>query len=242
MLPRSRRKRPAAYRDPAKGAAYRQKAMPDLPSSSRRMSQGDVVFRHRITFSKTGDARFLSHRNTMDVLERAIRAAGLPARYSEGFNPHMRLSMGPALALGLESRHEVFDVEAVAPFPPEAAERVAEKLPAGLAILEVRALAPGEPSLAKAVKGARYSVRLASGDHVGRAGDALGTGWRETMPALRALSLEADGDGASLRFEVNLDQSAGETTTPKRVLEALLAIPPEAQVSLSVTREATLLA
>ena len=71
---------------------------------SRRATQGDRVFRHRVTFSKTGDARFLSHRNTMDVLERAIRAAGLPARYSEGFNPHMKLSMGPALALGLESR------------------------------------------------------------------------------------------------------------------------------------------
>src|SRR4030095_3037509 len=96
---------PAAYRDVAKGAAYRQKAMPDLPSASRREPRSDRVFRHRVTFSKTGDARFLSHRNTMDVLERAIRAAGLPARYSEGFNPHMRLSMGPALALGLESRH-----------------------------------------------------------------------------------------------------------------------------------------
>src|SRR5512143_891577 len=102
---------PAAYRDAAKGAAYRQKAMPELPSASRRVAQGDRVFRHRVTFSKAGDARFLSHRNTMDVLERAIRAAGLPARYSEGFNPHMKLSMGPALALGLESRDEVFDVD-----------------------------------------------------------------------------------------------------------------------------------
>ena len=53
---------------------------PELPSASRRAPQGDRAFRHRVTFSKTGDARFLSHRNTMDVLERAIRAAGLPAR------------------------------------------------------------------------------------------------------------------------------------------------------------------
>jgi radical SAM family uncharacterized protein/radical SAM-linked protein len=232
----------AAYRDPAKGAAYRQKAMPDLPSASRRGSQGEQVFKHRVTFSKTGDARFLSHRNTMDVLERAIRAAGLPARYSEGFNPHMRLSMGPALALGLESRHEVFDVDGNAPFPSDAAERIAAKLPAGLAILEVRALAPGEAPLSKAVKGARYSVRLASEDHVARAGDALANGWREAMPAVRAFALEADPEGTSLRFEVNLDQAAGETATAKTVLERLLGIPPSAQTSLSVTREATLLA
>ena len=232
---------PAAYRDPAKGAAYRQKAMPDLPSASRRGSQGDRVFKHRVTFSKTGDARFLSHRNTMDVLERAIRAAGLPARYSEGFNPHMRLSMGPALALGLESLHEVFDVDGNAPFPPDAAERIAARLPEGLAILEVRELAAGEASLAKAVKGARYSVRLATEEQIARAGEVLANGAGDAMPAVRAFALEADRDGTSLRFEVNLDQSSGETSTPKKVLETLLAIPPAEQLSLSVTREATLL-
>jgi radical SAM family uncharacterized protein/radical SAM-linked protein len=232
---------PAAYRDVAKGAAYRQKAMPDLPTAAKRGTQGDRVFRHRIAFTKEGDARFLSHRNTMDVLERAIRAAGLPARYSEGFNPHMKLSMGPALALGLESRHEVFDAEGIAPFPADAAERIAGKLPAGISILEVRELGPGEPNLAKAVKGARYAVRLDSEDHVHRAGDAVAAGWREAMPALRALSLEAGVSGMSLRFEVNLDQAAGETATAKKVLEKLLAIPPEAQTSMSVVREATVL-
>jgi radical SAM family uncharacterized protein/radical SAM-linked protein len=233
---------PLAYRDPAKGAAYRQKAMPDLPSASRRGSQGDPVFKHRVTFSKRGDARFLSHRNTMDVLERAIRAAGLPARYSEGFNPHMRLSMGPALALGLESLHEVFDVDGTAPFSADAAERIAAKLPDGLAILEVRALAAGEASLAKSVKGARYSVRLATEDQIARAGEALANGASGTMPAVRSFALEADREGTSVRFEVNLDQSSGETSTPKKVLETLLAIPPAEQLSLSVTREATVLA
>jgi radical SAM family uncharacterized protein/radical SAM-linked protein len=229
---------PAAYRDVAKGAAYRQKAMPDLPSAARRSATPvRDVFRHRITFEKSGDARFLSHRNTMDVLERAIRAAGLPARYSEGFNPHMKLSMGPALPLGLESLHEVFDVEGTARFAPDAAEAISAKLPPGLSVSDVRPLDPQEPALSRAVKGARYAVRLDSAEHVGRACDAIANGWREAVPALRALAI----DGSRLTFEVNLDQSAGETSTPKKVLEALLAIPPEAQASLSVTREATVL-
>jgi radical SAM family uncharacterized protein/radical SAM-linked protein len=234
---------PAAYRDVAKGAAYRQKAMPDLPAATRvRGSRGDRVFRHRVTFSKTGDARFLSHRNTMDVLERAIRASGLPARYTEGFNPHMKLSMGPALALGLESRHEVFDVEGNAPFGADAAQRIAEKAPPGISILDVRELSAGEASLAKAVKGARYAVRLDTPEHVNRARDALANGWRETMPALRALCLEADADGSRLTFEVNLDPAAGDTATAKKVLEALLAIPPAEQASMSLVRETTVLA
>ena len=235
---------PAAYRDVAKGAAYRQKAMPDLSPATRvRGRQPERVFRHRIAFSKTGDARFLSHRNTMDVFERAIRAAGLPARYSEGFNPHMRLSMGPALALGLESRHEVFDVDANAPFPEDAGARIAAKLPAGsggprrarargrrgaaVEGREGRALL-GAPRFARSTSVARARRSAASG---GRACPRCGR-WRSRRTAT----------GASLTFEVNLDQAAGETATAKKVLEAVLAIPPEAQASMSVVREATVLA
>jgi len=235
---------PAAYRDSAKGAAYRQKPMPDLPSAARRPApQTERPVRHRVTFEKKGDARFLSHRNTMDAFERAIRAAGLPARYSEGFNPHMKLSMGPALPLGLESRHEVFDVDGRAPFGAGAAREISEKLPPGLAVLDVRELGAADPALSKSVKAARYAVRLEEPGHIGRASDAIANGWREAVPALRAIALEEDASsaGARLTFEVNLDQSAGETSTPKKVLEALLAIPPEAQASLSVTREATVL-
>jgi len=238
----SRPEDPAAYRDAAKGAAYRQKAMPDLAPATRiRARQGDRVFRHRVCFEKRGDARFLSHRNTMDVLERAIRAAGLPARYSEGFNPHMKLSMGPALPLGLESTQEVFDVEGTSPFGAEAARLITEKLPPGIAVLEVRELSPEEPPLSKVLKSARYAVRLDSPDHIGRASEALANGWREAMPALRDLALESDSAGIRLLFEVNLDPRRGETSTPKKVLEILLAIPPETQASLSVTREATVL-
>jgi hypothetical protein len=108
-------------------------------------------------------------------------------------------------------------------------------------VLEVRRLPPGEPSLARAVKGARYAVRLEEDEHVRRAGGAVADGWRETMPALRSLALESAPGGATLRFEINLDQTEGETSTPKKVLESLLAIPPHAQAVLSVVREAMLL-
>src|SRR5262249_47554546 len=101
--------------------------------------------------------------------------------------------------------------------------------------------ARGEPALSKAVHAARYAVRLQADEHVRRAGDAVANGWREAAPALRSLSLDSEPDGATLRFELNLDQSAGETSTPKKILEALLAIPSQEQALLSVTREATVL-
>jgi radical SAM family uncharacterized protein/radical SAM-linked protein len=233
---------PAAYRDVAKGAAYRQKSMPELPSAAAaRRRQGGEVHRHRMTFEKRGDGRFLSHRNTMDVLERAIRAAGLPARYSEGFNPHMKISMGPALPLGLESRQEVFEVEGTASFGEDAARRINAKLPPGLLVLDARELAPGERPLSKAVRGARYAVRLDDPSAVLRAQEAADNGWSHVVPALRDLTLQRDSTGARLSFEVNLDPAEGETSTARKVIEALLAIPPDAQASLRVTREATVL-
>ena len=84
-------------------------------------------------------------------------------------------------------------------------------------------------------------MRLASEEHVARAGEALADGRGQAMPALRTLSLETDSSGPTLRFEVNMDQTAGETATAKKVLEAVLAIPAPDQALLAIVREATVL-
>lgn len=61
----------------------------------------------QIRFTKKGRARFLSHRELMTVLERAIRRAQIPVKMSEGFNPRPRLSFPTALPLGVESDDEL---------------------------------------------------------------------------------------------------------------------------------------
>ena len=234
---------PAAYTDTAKGAAYRQKSMPDVASAPRRRpgfgSDPRPRMRYRLTFEKLGDARYLSHRNTMDAFERGIRAAGMPAAYSEGFNPRMRLSMGPALALGLESRSEVLDLETTAALPADAAARISDRLPPGIRVTAVEALAPGAPPLSKAIRGAAYSVVLGPSLHA-RARSVADNGARALAPALRSLAVDPSGE--RLRFEVNLDASSGETATPRKVVEQLFALSPEEITALPITREATLLA
>jgi radical SAM-linked protein len=234
---------PAAYSDAAKGAAYRQKAMPDVAAPPRRRpgfaADPRPRLRYRVAFEKLGDARFLSHRNTMDAFERAVRAAGMPAAYSEGFNPRMRLSMGPALALGLESRGEVLDLETTGALPEDAAAKISDRLPPGVRVLAVRALAPGEPSLSKSIRGAAYSMRLAPALRI-RAREAAAQEACALPPALRSIAV--DDDGERIRFEVNLDASAGETATPRKIVERLFALTPEEIVALPITREATVLA
>jgi radical SAM family uncharacterized protein len=88
--------------DRPKAAAYRLRPEPRTPPSVEERQQPPVHRRYRFVFSKRGDARWLSHRQLMDALERMIRAAQLPVRYTEGFNPHIRLSMGPALPVGFD--------------------------------------------------------------------------------------------------------------------------------------------
>ena len=234
---------PAAYTDAAKGAAYRRKAMPDVSAPARRRpgfdSDARPRLRYRLTFEKLGDARYLSHRNTMDAFERAIRAAGMPAAYSEGFNPRMRLSMGPALALGLESREEVLDLETRSGLPEDAASRITDRLPPGVRVTAVRALAAGEAPLSKAIRGAAYSVVLGPSLRA-RARSVADNGARELAPALRSIAV--DREGSRLRFEVNLDASSGDTATPRKVVEQLFALSAEEITALSITREATMLA
>jgi radical SAM-linked protein len=236
---------PSAYTDKAKGAAYRQKAMPDVAPAARRRpgfgSEPGIRLRYRLTFEKLGDARFLSHRNVMDAFERAVRAAGLPASYSEGFNPRMRLSMGPALALGLESRDEVLDLEAASTLPPDAAERITAKLPPGVRVTRVRALRTGEPPLSKAIRGAAYSMRVdpALREAASAMVEGDGAGARGRAPALQSLTLDPGGD--CLRFEVNLDAARGDTATPKKIVEQLFSLSADEIVSIPIVREATLL-
>jgi hypothetical protein len=163
---------PSAYTEKAKGAAYRMKAEPDLlPLHERRKVGGGLAApvpesarTYRLSFEKLGDARYLSHRNTMDVLERALRASGAPVRYTEGYNPHLRLSMGPALPLGHESRHELFDVDVLDTLSDAHVAAVNDRLPPGLVITSCLELPKGAKSLGRAATEAVYRFTLPNGE------------------------------------------------------------------------------
>jgi radical SAM-linked protein len=67
--------------------------------------------RLRLRATKLGKVRFVSHRDTARLWERAMRRAGLPVATSAGFTPRPRLSFGLALPTGAESIAEYVDVE-----------------------------------------------------------------------------------------------------------------------------------
>jgi radical SAM family uncharacterized protein/radical SAM-linked protein len=64
----------------------------------------------RIIYAKFGVARFISHRNLMDCVAKALVAANVGVVFSEGFRERPKISFGQPLPLGAVGENEMFDV------------------------------------------------------------------------------------------------------------------------------------
>ncbi|MFC1587406.1 TIGR03936 family radical SAM-associated protein [Planctomycetota bacterium] len=64
----------------------------------------------RFRFSKEGDLIYISHQDLLRLFERGFRRAGFPLYFSEGFNPHPKISIISALGLGIEGKEEAGEV------------------------------------------------------------------------------------------------------------------------------------
>lgn len=89
----------------------------------------------RIRFTRGEEVRFISHLDLMKAFERAIRRAGLPIAYSQGFNPHPQMVFGLPLSVGVTSEGEYADFELVRKMDPEEFLTVLNRsLPEGIRI------------------------------------------------------------------------------------------------------------
>ncbi|MDD2221054.1 MAG: TIGR03936 family radical SAM-associated protein [Clostridia bacterium] len=94
--------------------------------------------RYRVCLSVEGRARWLSHLDLLSALERALRRTGLPVTYSQGFNPHMQISWGPAHPVGLLSDGEYLDLFFTEEPPINWTESLNKQLPADLHIIKAK--------------------------------------------------------------------------------------------------------
>ncbi len=117
--------------------------------------------RLRLSFSRGPELRYISHLDLMRLWERALRRAGMPIAYSQGFNPRPRLSLAAPLPIGVTSDGELMDVflerRASLSFFTKA---VGAQLPSGIKIVDVREIWPGLPSLQSRVRYAEYQVEV----------------------------------------------------------------------------------
>lgn len=116
--------------------------------------------RVRLRFAKRGDLRFISHHDLMRCLERLLRRADLPVAQSQGFNPRPKVTFALALALGIEARDEVMDLELTGPMAPSAVlERLRAESPTGLEFLRAEAVPAGRAHSAR-VASALYRLAV----------------------------------------------------------------------------------
>ena len=116
-----------------------------------------AVFR----FSKFGAARWISHLDLMRAMARAVRRAGLPAKYTQGFHPHIGMSFAQALGVGYLSVGEYMEMgldDCVN--PAEAVKALNEVLPRGIGITGVWKLGDDAPTLMAAVEASRWLIEF----------------------------------------------------------------------------------
>ncbi len=115
----------------------------------------------RVRFTKTGLAALIGHLELMGMLKRAILRSGFSVAYSEGFHPQMRLSMGLALSVGIESEWEYFDLVLLKyVYPDDFISKINEALPLGLSVVSAEYVDLHAPSIYSVTTSVDYEVRF----------------------------------------------------------------------------------
>ena len=65
----------------------------------------------RLLFTKTGNAVWISHLDTMRLFQRAFKRSGFHLKHTQGFNPRPSVSIALPLSVGVESICELLDFE-----------------------------------------------------------------------------------------------------------------------------------
>lgn len=182
----------------------------------------------RIRFQKTGRARYISHLDLTRAMTRAVRRAGLPIWYTEGFNKHPYLTFAAPLSLGFEGLAESMDLRLLEDVPEdEIVRRLNAVLPEGLA-----AVSAAEPvHKAGELETARYRLAF-TGDLSQMAAflaqDAIlvekrtkkgGTKPVDLKPSLAGAVYTPGQDGEGI-MEVTLPCGSNETINPALIAAA----------------------
>ena len=112
------------------------------------------VLKFRLAYTKVGRFAFLGHLDTMRVLQRLFRRAGIEIAYTRGFHPKPMLSFSPALSLGVASLGEVVDVNLETHMSAEELERrLNEVSPEGLVFTKATLRPPQSKNLGRLIDG-----------------------------------------------------------------------------------------
>ena len=115
----------------------------------------------RVKFTKEAPVKYLGHLDIMRFFQRCFNRAGVRMIYSEGFNPHQKMSFAMPLGLGIESRGEYLDCEiADGQDLSDVMERMNQVSGDGFHIVSIRQLKEAAPKAMASVRFASYQIRF----------------------------------------------------------------------------------
>jgi radical SAM-linked protein len=120
-----------------------------------------------MAYTKKQEARYIAHLDLTRVFDRALRRAQIDVAYSEGFNPHPKISFGPPLPVGVEGQREYVDIDLKLPadseeegYLAETVEKLQRQLPEGIALIGSKIRPQGDKALMAVINLARYETTV----------------------------------------------------------------------------------
>lgn len=115
--------------------------------------------KRRLKFSKLNMAKYISHLDLLRCFTRSIMRAELPVKYSNGFNPHQKITFSLPLSIGVTSDSEFVDIDFEDGIKDsEIMERLNNNLPPDMRILHVGDIKDS----ANDIVSAKYQVKIIS--------------------------------------------------------------------------------
>jgi radical SAM family uncharacterized protein/radical SAM-linked protein len=197
----------------------------------------------RFQHEKTGSARFLSAIDLKTMLIKAFKRADISVVYDDGMRQRPKLSMGPALPLGVISSCELFDIQLTSGLEPDALkDRLNRFLPPDLRILTCQKMEKGSPGITAILKSISYRIPAAEWHRWGFDAETLGervgnfTSAKEVVVTRERKAKDGSMQPSSINVRPTVDSLAvmaddlmftmgtkdGQPASPFLVLEALL--------------------
>lgn len=196
------------------------------------------MIKYRLEITKGESVRYISHLDFASLMQRAICRAHLPAAYSEGFNPHMKISFASALSVGITSEAEYMDLELKKDIcQPELFDKLSKALPPEVKLLRAKQIDMRAKALMSIVDEGSYFISLPCKDDLNTITNAIEKFnqakeiiiVRETpkkrkeieikqyLPKAMKYTLKDD----TLNISLNIKITSTGTTKPNEVLDVL---------------------
>ena len=122
-------------------------------------------YKYLFTFQKTGLMIYISHLDLQRLFRRTIKSCGYKIIYSQGFNPHPKMSIAQPLSLGYIGLQEYMEIELDSDIAPDLIKyNINDQLPDGVKITRVKNLSDDIKSISALTVYAEYSIDFSETD------------------------------------------------------------------------------